>query len=191
MRRIVITLAALALATTLAAQQRAPDGWTLEVRPFAGAFVPTGGLGDVLKTDAMFGVQGAIGVRPKLHIVGTFAWIPGQTKLVVADQDVNIYQYDLGIEYTFTRSPLWGWELRPFAGIGAGGRGYDYASDALLNSSCTAGYGALGTELQMGRAALHVEARDYVHCFKSPIERGESSTRNDLRFAFGVAYHFR
>jgi hypothetical protein len=53
------------------------------------------------------------------------------------------------------------------------------------------GYGAIGTELQLGNSALRAEARDNVFCYKSPIRGMGSSTRNDVGVMLGIAYHFR
>jgi hypothetical protein len=53
-----------------------------------------------------------------------------------------------------------------------------------------AGYGALGTELQLARTALRVEARDYVSPFKGLMGGEEAAWRNDVMLAGGFAFHF-
>ena len=53
------------------------------------------------------------------------------------------------------------------------------------------GYGALGTEFQVGRSAIRLEARDNVFCYKSPVAGVDSKTRTDIALALGLAYHFR
>ncbi len=131
------------------------------------------------------------GIRNRLHLVGTFGWVPAQNKYAVAQDNVNIFQYNVGVELGFVQ-PLGGsWELRPFVGAGVGGRTYAYQAATLSNKTCAAGYGALGTEFQLARTALRLEARDNVFCFKSPIAGVSSKTRNDIGLAFGVAYHLR
>ena len=138
----------------------------------------------------MFGVQAELEVRPTLHLLGSFGWAPAQNKYQVADDDVNILQYDAGVEFDLVRPMGGGWQFKPFLGMGAGARTYLYGDDELSNKTCFAGYGALGTEFQIGRTALRLEGRDNVFCYRSPIG-GDSKTRNDVGVAFGVAYHFR
>jgi hypothetical protein len=88
--------------------------------------------------------------------------------------------------------PLSGnWQFRPYVRIGGGARTYAYQADQLAGQTCAAGYGALGTEFQLGRTALRVEARDDVFRFKSPVAGQDSKTRNDIRLAAGVAFHLR
>ena len=61
----------------------------------------------------------------------------------------------------------------------------------LADKTCFAGYGAVGTEFQVARTALRVEARDNVFCHRSPVPGVSSETRNDVGLGLGVAYHLR
>jgi hypothetical protein len=117
--------------------------------------------------------------------------VPAQDKYAVAQDNVNIFQYNLGVELGFVQPLGASWEVRPFVGAGVGGRMYAYQATTLSNKTCAAGYGALGTEFQLARTALRLEARDNVFCFRSPIAGVSSKTRNDIGLAFGVAYHLR
>ena len=188
-RAIAAAAALLAGATTLPAQE---SGAKAEVRPFVGASIPTGTQRDLFNDAPIFGLQGAVELKPTLHLVGTFGWVPGQNQYVLARDNVNIFQYDVGVELSMIR-PLGGgnWQFRPFVGIGGGARTYAFEADQLADKTCAAGYGALGSEFQLGRTALRVEARDDVFCFRSPIEGQDSQTRNDIRLTAGLAYHFR
>jgi hypothetical protein len=189
MRRTAMAIAMLATAAmALPAQTSA---WKPELRPFLGASVPTGGQRDLFKDAAMFGVQGALELRPTFHVLGTFSWVPAQNKYAAGDDNVSIFAYDAGIEKGLVQPLRSGWELRPFFGVGAGARTYSYASPALRDQTCVGGYGALGSELQLRRVALRLEARDNVFCYKSPVGGVESKTRSDFGFALGFAYHFR
>ena len=190
MRRTLLTLGLAAAAATASAQPAIDAVPALEIRPFAGAFVPTGELRDVQKSAPLFGAQVAWEYRPNFHVLGTFGWAPAKVKYAVSDDKVSIFEYDIGLEYGLVRPMAKEWVFKPFLGIGAGGRTYDYASSTLQTRTCTAGYGALGTEFQINRTALRLEARDYLHCYKSPMT-GASKTRNDIGLAAGVAYHFR
>jgi Outer membrane protein beta-barrel domain len=188
MRTTALLVATLLAASALAAQ--APKVRP-EIRPFAGAIIPTGDQRSLFQDAPMFGVQTAVELKPSFHLVGTFGWTPAQNKYPVAQDNVSIFQYNVGVELGFVQPLAGNWELRPFIGAGVGGRTYVYQAATLANKTCTAGYGALGTEFQLARTALRLEARDNVYCFRSPIAGVASQTRNDIGLAFGVAYHLR
>lgn len=184
--RLVIAAAVLG-ATALPAQTRQA---TPELRPFVGVSIPTGAQRDLYGDAPLVGLGGAYQLRPNLHLVGTFAWVPGQTEYAVADDNVNIFQYDVGVELSVERA-LGSWMVRPFLGLGGGARTYAFGSALLDDKTCAAGYGTLGSEFMLGAAALRIEARDNLFCYRSPIEGEESHTRNDLGLSLGLSYHFR
>jgi hypothetical protein len=187
----VIVAAFLALAigtTTLPAQV---PNLRPEIRPFAGAMIATGDQRLLFKDAPLFGIQAALEVRPDFHVLGTFGWMPVQSKYLLADNDVNVLDYSVGVEVGMVR-PLPGkWEFKPFVGIGTGARSYLYHSAGFDNKSCVTLYAALGTEFQLGHTALRLEGRDNLFCYRSPIAGIASQTRNDVGIAFGVAYHVR
>jgi Outer membrane protein beta-barrel domain len=187
MRHTAIVVGALvAGAITLPAQTPIPRP---EIRPFVGAYVPTGSQRDLFKDATMIGLQGALELNPNFHLLGTFSWVPTHNKYVGFDENVNIFAYDIGAELGLVRPLGERWEFKPYVGLGAGARTYAYKANGLADKTCAAGYGALGSEFQLDRVALRFEARDNVFCFKSPIAGVESKTRNDVALAFGVAYH--
>lgn len=189
MRKLLVAVAALlAGASALAAQSRMIKP---EIRPFAGAIIPTGDQRDLFLDAAMVGVSTAVELKPSLHLVGTFAWVPGQNKYGVLQNNVNIFQYNVGVELGFVRPLAGNWELRPFLGLGVGGRTYGYESTTLDDKTGVAGYGAVGTEFQLARTALRLEARQNVFNYRSPIAGQSAKTRNDIGLSLGVAYHFR
>src|SRR5918994_6160765 len=101
MRRTMLVAAALiAGATALSAQERAVKG---EIRPFVGASIPTGTQRDLFNDAPIFGLQGAVELKPTFHLVGTFGWVPGQNEYVLARDNVNIFQYDIGLELSMVR----------------------------------------------------------------------------------------
>ncbi|MGH7679128.1 MAG: outer membrane beta-barrel protein, partial [Gemmatimonadaceae bacterium] len=166
MSRRFISIAALLVAVSGAAAQ---DGvpLRLELRPFAGVYVPTGSQADDFKTSSMFGLQAAMEFSPHFHLLGSLGWSDGRSKIAALSKDVTyIWQYDLGAEFNAYQEMGYGWLFRPFAGVGAGGRTYEYQANAVGNRTCTAGYGALGTEFQKASVALRLESRGYVNCFK-------------------------
>ena len=183
----------LAVASIVAASALPAQTWTpaLELRPFGGAYVPTGTQRDYFKDASLLGLQGAIELKPSFHVVGSFSWVDGKSKYNLGKANVDIFQYDAGVELAAVKVLDRGWELKPFIGLGAGARTYQFSSDQLSNKTCSLAYGALGSELQIARIALHLEARDNVFCYRSPIVGQKSKTRNDLGLSLGMAYHIR
>ncbi len=83
-----------------------------------------------------------------------------------------------------------GWDVTPFAGIGAGGRTHDYRDLDVDARSKFAGYGALGGEFGFGRFGARIEARDYLSGAAPLRGRGDSGTRNDITLAAGLTVRF-
>jgi outer membrane protein with beta-barrel domain len=188
MRKGLFFLALLIGASTAAAQ--IPNTPALEIRPLAGAFLPTGVQHDLFKTAPLFGLQLAYEMKPTLHLGGSFAWSPGHSKFVGGSNDVNVFQYDVGLEVNAIHELSPNWQIKPLAGVGVGARTYDYQSGSLNVNTCLAGYGALGSELQYRATAFRLEARNYVFCYDDPV-LNDSRTRNEVGLSFGVAYHIR
>ena len=187
--RKTIAVAAFALwSAALPAQER----WrqpAAEIRPFAGVFLPVGASEADFKSATMMGVQGAFELNRYVHAVANLGWTHGHNRMFTADL-THIWQYDVGAELNAVQPMGWDWYFRPFLGVGGGGRTYDYRGVAAKTTTCTAGYGSLGGELQRNVLAFRVEARDYLTCFESPLT-GKKNTRNDIGLTFGVAYHVR
>jgi hypothetical protein len=189
MRKSLFLLAALALGASTLAAQRTPI--KPELRPFAGAVIPTGELRKLFLDAPMAGISAAAELKPTVHVLGTFTWVPAQNKYGVAQNNVNIFQYTVGAELGFVTPLAGNWELRPFAGVGVGGRTYAFQGVGLADRTSFAGYGALGTEFQIARTALRLEARDNVIRYRSPVPGVSAKTRNDVGLSLGVAYHLR
>ena len=188
--RIITAAVLLACAPALGAQEapKLPNLWTLEFRPVVGAYVPVGRMRDDFEAATTLGMQTALELSSRWHVVGGISWAHGHSKLPLASERTNIWQYDLGAEASLLPAIGERWVLRSFLGIGAGGRTYDYRARGDGTKSCVAGYASLGSELQHGAVALRLEARDYLSCFDSP-RTGSRSTRNDLGLSVGVSYH--
>jgi hypothetical protein len=189
-RSTSLTLAALfALVGTTARAQA--GGLGLEVRPFVGAYIPTGDQRDFLKDAVLVGGQASWRVIPAFAISGTFAWSPSKDRVTPGNQTLDLFQYDLGAEL---RADSWydgGFiTLTPFVGLGAGGRTYSYRDLNVGNQTNFDGYGSLGGDIGFGPVALRIEARDYVSRFKPLTGGGDTSTRNDIGLAAGIAYRF-
>ena len=192
-------LAAFALSSVLAATKgNAQDvassrQGAFEVRPYAGAYIPTGKQRDLLKDAVLVGAQASYRIVPQLAITGAFGWSPSKDRITAGDQTLDLYQYDVGAEL---RAPSWytsgsgSWDFTPFVGLGVGGRTYSYRDLDVGSKTNVAGYGALGGEAGFGRAGVRIEARDYVSQFKPLTGGGDSKTRNDVTLAAGLTLRF-
>lgn len=189
MRTTTLIPAALLVAAAMLPAQEVWRPSTVEVRPFAGIFLPVGTQRADFKPATMVGAQAAMELNRHIHALGGIGFTHGHNKFYAKDL-THIWQYDLGVEFNLIREIGYNWYFRPFLGTGAGGRTYDYRSLTDGTRSCLAGYGTAGAELQRGVVAFRIEARDYLSCFESP-ETGEKQTRNDLGLSVGLAYHLR
>ncbi|MDQ3997262.1 MAG: hypothetical protein M3303_09615 [Gemmatimonadota bacterium] len=163
-----------------------------ELRPYVGAYVPTGDQRDLLKDAVLVGAQASWRIIPQLAITGTFGWAPSKDRLTAGDPTLDLYQYDVGAE---ARAPSWynagSWDFTPFVGLGVGGRTYNYRDlDDIDAKTNVAGYGALGGEVGFGRLGLRLEARDYVSRFEPLVGDGDAKTRNDITLAAGLTVRF-
>jgi hypothetical protein len=185
MRRFFIAACLLSIGASATAQELPRF---LELRPLIGAYVPTGAQRDYFDDAAIYGLQAAFEYRPTLHFVGSFTWSPSHNNFVAVDDAVNMFQYDVGAEFNLVRSLGAGWDLKPFLGLGVGGRTYNYDAMSLATRTFVAGYGVIGTEFQYRSVAIRLEGRDYLSDFQNPLIGG-SEARNDLGFSIGLAYH--
>jgi len=186
--RIMLVLPAVALCATTLSAQEPRRGPAAEIRPFAGAFIPLGAQRSDFKSATMVGAQAAVELNRHVHGVASVGWTHGHNKFFTEDL-THIWQYDVGTEFNLVREIGNGWYFRPFTGTGAGGRTYNYRGVAARTTTCVAGYGTVGSELQHNVVAFRIEARDYLSCYKPPT--AEKRTRNDLGLTFGLAYHIR
>lgn len=163
-----------------------------ELRPFAGAYIPTGDHRDLLKDAVFVGAQASWRVIPALAITGTFGWAPSKDRVTAGDETLDVYQYDVGAE---ARAQSWydrgSWDFTPFVGLGVGGRTYNYRDlDDVDAKTTIAGYGAVGGEVGFGRLGLRLEARDYISRFEPLTGDGDAKARNDVTLAAGLTVRF-
>lgn len=178
-------------AVTVTGSAQIPNRIRPEIRPFFGAYIPTGKLQDEFKTASTIGTQVALELSSNMHLLGSVGWTNGHSKISTFTKDATyIWTYDAGVEFNAVREFGNGWLFRPLLGVGGGGRTYDFTQTGVNTKTCAAGYGALGTEFEKGVIALRFEGRNYLSCYESPVT-GLKKTRNDIGLNFGVAYHLR
>ena len=159
--------------------------WELVVP--SGAMIPTGAQRDAVKRGNMNAVQITYVAQPSLAIVSTFGWARSKDIATLGDPKLDVFTYDVGGEL---RAPRWiaseTMFLRPFAGLGAGGRSYNYRKLDVDATNNLAAYASAGAEVGMRRLRLRLEARDYVAGFKPLTGTGTSRTGNDVMVMVGL-----
>ncbi len=194
MKRMMMLVAAMLVGAGVAGAElkvRSEMPATPEIRPFVGAYIPTGPQRDALKNAMIGGVQFGYEYRDMMHFIGTLGWSPAKENVTTEHQRVNLYGYDAGIEL-FARRPVTSpWEFRPFIGTGLGARTYDPNIAGAKSHTYMDGYGALGAEFQMKQMALRIEGRDYISQWKGIAGDERNKTRNDIMLVAALAWHLR
>ena len=187
---LAMVVALLAFAVRAQAQSNATS---ISIRPTVGAMVAVGSQRDAMKGGVIVGGQGEWAFDPNVAVLGSFGWLRSQEKQMVQQPDLDLYQYDLGLEVR-TNDLTRGSALvtRPFAAVGAGARTYDLRNVAGTHVQTNPLlYSALGLELDHngGAFGLHVEARDNITAFKGfRGEFGDRTARHDLQFSAGLTF---
>ena len=190
-RTIAMLGATLALATGAGAQQRAA---VFEVRPFVGAFVPTGDNRDLFDDAVLVGASAAYRVHEYVAVIGTFGWAPTSLKGLpsgIAKDDVDLFQYDLGVQISQPFALSAAWSITPLVGLGAGARTYDLREEGVETETDVNAYTAVGAEVSRGRIGLRLTARHYVTAMEQ-YEEGKTGkmARHDLAFGAGLSIRF-
>jgi hypothetical protein len=205
--------AALSLSSATARAQGAPIrstpgivGHGVELRPFAGGFLPTGTQRDVLKDAAAFGGQLGWRFHENFALTGSFAWAPSKDRTTAfrssapgalytgREEQLDVFGYDAGLEARLPIAVTPSWVVAPYVGAGGGARSYHYRDVSGAGTETNpVGYGALGIDVapSSGPLGVRLEARDNVSGFKGLRgERAERKARNDVQLAGGVTIRF-
>ena len=192
----VLAIAGILLTSSsvLAQDQAAPAHKPhFEFNVVSGKVLPTGAQRDAIKSANLSLAQLSYVIHPSFAITASAGWARTRDVASVGEPRLDMFTYDVGGEVRANRwtvSKTFG--VTPFAGIGVGGRSYNYRSRAVDATHNLAGYASAGSELGIGnRVKLRVEARDYVSGFK-PLAGGDvSDTRNDVSLVVGLRLKVR
>jgi hypothetical protein len=191
MKKLIAALAAVAaLATSPTLAQEQERTRKLELAPLVGAYVATGDQRDLLDDALLVGVTASYDVLPYVAVVGSFGWAATQAKGLTRDQDLDLFQYDLGVQGQYDLALGNGLTLQPFVGAGVGARTYSFRDLDVDAETDFAGYVALGGALHYRAAEVSLTARDYLTPFDGIGPEADSSTRNDLGLFASIGARF-
>ena len=152
----------------------------------SGWLLPTGDQRDALKRANMTIAQLSYAVLPYFAVASSVGWARSRDIAAADVPKLDVFTYDVGAELRADRW-LTGRVLTftPFAGVGAGGRSYNYRSLDVDATHNLAAYGSVGGELGYRRIRFRLEARDYLTGFKPMMANGASGRRNDVSVMAG------
>jgi hypothetical protein len=185
-------LSGILVGATVGSQADAQSSSRFELRPFIGAYLPTGDHRDLLSDAVTAGLQTGYAITEHVTLVATFGTTASGDKRIPYSEDLDLFSYDIGAELakSFDIGDT-GMTLAPFFGLGAGGRTYDYRDWNSKSETNLAGYGAIGGQLRMATFGLRIEARDYLSSFKGTVgELPDRETRNDITIVTALSLSF-
>jgi hypothetical protein len=195
-------LAAAGLVLAAASANAQAPGARVEVRPFVGAYVPTGAHRDLLRDAVLVGAQVAWPLHEHIAVTGSFGWAPAADKTPTfgignpgSEEDVDLFQYDLALEGRLPDlAPSPRWSARPYGALGVGGRTYNYRDVRGVDAETNfLGFGAVGLDVAppTRNVGVRFEVRDNISAFKGLRgERGGRTARNDVQFTAGLTFRF-
>ena len=111
----------------------------------------------------------------------TVGWARSRDVATEGQPKLDIFTYDVGAELRAA-----GRSVEPFAGIGAGGRSYNYRKLDVAATHNVAAYASAGGEIGIRRVRVRLEARDYIAGFKPLSGAGAGCTGNDVVVMAGL-----
>lgn len=158
--------------------------WSLLVP--SGTMVPTGTERHAIKRGNVSAIQLAYAAHPLFAITSTFGWARSRDIASVDDPKLDVFTYDVGVEARARQQLGDRLSISPFAGLGAGGRSYNYRSLDVDATHNLAGYISTGADVRIRRVGIRLEARDYLTGFKPLDGVGESRKANDVVVLAGL-----
>ncbi len=193
MRNIIFAALLLGFfAAPLSAQSRGPLDFSFG--PQIGMYIPVQDQADDLSTAVTVGALVRTDVTDKFGIVASFWWAPSEADVAsisAQDEDIDLFQYDLGMEIRPFPGRDGEWFAQPFLGLGAGGRSYSFRDLDEDSETDFAGYASLGAEVDLSPLALRVEGRGYLTEYNGLTgEHSDSEGRGEFTFSAALMYRF-
>jgi len=152
----------------------------------SGALMPTGSQADAIRSANLSTAQLTYLVRPSVAITSVFGWARSRDVASIGSPKLDVFAYDAGVELRTPRQTSGTMSFLSFAGVGAGGRSYNYRKLDVDATHNAAGYVSAGGEIGVRRVRLRLEARDYLTGFKPLDGAGASRTGNDVVMMVGL-----
>lgn len=189
MKRLLVSIAVFVGLATSVARATEPAR-RFDVAPFVGMYVPMGDQRDLLDDAVSVGLTASYDVHRYAAVVGSFSWTPTQTKALVASDDLDLFQYDIGVEGRYPFAFTSGLTVQPFVAVGAGARTYRSRDLDVDAETDFAGYVAAGVGAQRGPFTLRLGVRDNLTSFDGLSGDDDGTTRNDLGVFAGIGMRF-
>lgn len=178
-----LALAALLSLLCVPAAQAGDLAHPVEVSPFAGAFLPVAGQRAALSSALLLGARASWDLHENVAVVGTVAWARPEA----GGADVDLFQWDIGLQGQAPVALARGWSLEPYAGVGVGTRTYSFVKLDLQTRTDFVFYSGLGVDLRRDHLAVGVTARHQLSAF-SPV--GASDARGDVVLLGSLSWRF-
>jgi hypothetical protein len=191
MKKLVTAVGALvALAATPVLAQEQEPARKFQISPYAGAFLPTGDQRDVLDDAFLAGLTLSYDVHPYVAVVGSFGWAGSQQQALTLDEDLDVFQYDLGVQGQYPLAMGKDLTLKPFVGAGVGARTYEFRDLAVDSETDFVGYLSVGANLEYRQFAVGLTMRDYVSDYDGVGREEDSEMRNDIALFASIGVRF-
>lgn len=162
--------------------------------PQVGAYVPAGNLRDDLSDALSLGAVARFDANDWVGITGSFTWAPTQATvptLSAREEDLDLLQYDVGLEIRPFAGRGADWAAAPFLAAGVGARTYNFRGLNIDAQTDIAGFAAVGTDIALTNVSLRLEARGYLTDFDGYTgTMADSERRGDFTFRAGLLFHF-
>jgi hypothetical protein len=189
-RRMARALAALALVALFAPVTAArAQMYKYEIRLEGGAWYPMTPISDDLKAAGTVGAAASWMFSPDWSALISASWTPTQDKDPSGSMHVNMYQYDVGIEWSTKTGEVYAWDISPFLGAGLGGRSYSPQRTTEPGQNVFGGYLAAGLSFGYEQATWRIGLRDDVTGWNG-IMKTKSTTGNDAAIIGGIGFRF-
>jgi hypothetical protein len=188
---VTAVLALVSMVSTPAVAQDQEPAPKFHVSPYVGALIPTGGQRDVLDDAVLTGLTLSFDLHPYLATVGSFGWAASEGKQAsTLDQDLDVFQYDVGLQGQYPFALGKGLTLKPFVGAGFGVRTYEFRDLDVNTESDFVHYFAAGADMEYRHLAVGLTVRDYLGVYDGLLVDEDSSTHNDLAIFASVGARF-